>query len=170
LKCGFVSKHYIHRPVGLSELRSLTQLGLQELDAFFTRNPHLTAPYRDRLLAIALCQGAARQFLGCGHGVNDFDLHFFYAQNPEKPRLSRAVAHRFESVGNFSRIRVDFVRTVVPVRVLLSRVTDPAAQIRSFLEQAPTQNAKHLAKNPVIGLSPESVFGLTIWPQVACRS
>ena len=159
-----VSKQYIDRPVGLRELRSLRQLALAELDAFFIRNPHLIAPYRRRLLAAALCQGAALQFLGCGYGVHDFDVHFFYSQNPKKPLLARAVLHRRASVGRFPGVRVDFIRTVVPRRVLLSRVTDPIAQIRAFLIRAPTSNAKHLAAKAVVGLLPQSIFGVTIWP------
>jgi hypothetical protein len=162
-----VPKKYLHKPVGLHELRSLRQLALRELDAFFLRNPHLVVLYRRRLVAAALCQGAALQFLGCGYGVNDFDVHFFYAQNPRKPRLSRAVYHQTASVGAFPDVRVDFIRTVIPLRAFHPRVREPAARIRSFLKQAATANAKHLASKAVVGLLPSSIFGMRIWPEAA---
>jgi hypothetical protein len=77
-----MAKHYVQRPVGRPELRKLRVLAQAEENRFFTVNRHLVAPYRGRLIAIALCQGAALQYLGQGHGVNDFDVHFFYMQNP----------------------------------------------------------------------------------------
>ena len=82
-----MAKQYLNRPVTQAELDALASLAAAEEIAFFRRNPHLVAPYRDRLLAVALCQGAALQLLGRGYGVNDFDVHFFYAQNPAKPRF-----------------------------------------------------------------------------------
>src|SRR5579864_5087866 len=56
---SIMGKPYIQRPVGPSELRSLGKLADAEKRAFFDRDPHLARPYRRRLLAIALCQGAA---------------------------------------------------------------------------------------------------------------
>ena len=87
----WMKKPYLQRPVGRAELKSLVELVHIEEKAFFKRNPHLIKPYRNRLLAVALCQGAALQRIGCGKGVKDFDVHFFYAQNPDKPLLSRTV-------------------------------------------------------------------------------
>jgi hypothetical protein len=75
---------------------------------FFTDNPHLAAPYRDRLVAIALCEGAALQYLGRGCGVNDFDVHFFYTQNTQKPRLTRARKRIFADVRYLTNIDAPF--------------------------------------------------------------
>jgi hypothetical protein len=86
-----MSKIYLQQPVAEPELRDLARLASEEERAFFVRNPHLITSYKDRLIAVALCQGAALQFVGRGYGVADFDVHFFYQQNPDKPRLSRAV-------------------------------------------------------------------------------
>jgi hypothetical protein len=118
------------------------------------------------LLAIALCQGAALQYLGRGYGINDFDLHYFYAQNPSKPRLSRAVGRVFVSVGNFANVPVDFIRSVVPGGEPTSDVDSVVRQLRVFLNQARTANAAHLAEKAVVGLSPSLLFGATIWPAV----
>src|SRR6476660_6270507 len=94
-------KRYVQRPVGLAELQALTTLAKAEEAAFFDRNSHLVRPYRDRLIVAALCQGAALQYLRRGYGVNDFDVHFFYSQNPQKPRLTRAKKRMHSDVGQF---------------------------------------------------------------------
>src|SRR6185503_8612564 len=121
-----------------------------EEQEFFRRNGHLVPLYRERLLAIALCQGAALQYLKRGYGVNDFDIHYFYSQNPKKPRLSRAVKRAWTSVGGFEHVAVDFVRTVVPS--LVSSNKQPVSIIRTFLRRGVTPNAHHLAMKAVIGI------------------
>jgi hypothetical protein len=155
-------KAYIDRAVGVRELRTLCHLARTEEQDFFGRNGHLVPLYRERLLAIALCQGAALQYLGQGYGVNDFDVHYFYSQNPEKPRLSRSVKRVWTSVGGFEHVAVDFVRTVIPSRV---RGSNPLDTIRVFLRERPTPNARHLARKAVIGVFPRRLFTVVIWPE-----
>lgn len=157
---------YINRPVGVVELRALAELAMAEDADFFARNPHLVAPYRDRLLVAALCQGAALQYLGQGYGVKDFDIHFFYAQNPEKLRLSRPVKRVTADIGAFPSIDVDFVRTVVPRATPGANTADAAHTIQDFLTRAPTRNAWHLKRKAAIGLYPKDAFGLQLWPLV----
>jgi len=156
-------KHYVQRPVGRAELQALTTLAKAEEAAFFERNRHLVRPYRDRLIAVALCQGAALQYLRLGYGVNDFDVHFFYSQNPQKPRLTRAGKRVHSDVGRFKNIPVDFLRTVVPARVKVARTAGRLAILEAFLEQTPTPNARHLAEKAVVGLMPEAIFGVIVW-------
>lgn len=155
---------YLQQPVGRQELRALVALAKTEERFFFERNPHLVRPYRDRLLAVALCQGAALQYLRCGYGVKDFDVHFFYAQNPSKPRLSRAVKRISASVGRFSDVPVDFIRTVVRVDDAKRTV---AQRIKFFLEEQPTANAMHLSKKAVVGLMPNALFERVLWRPAA---
>jgi hypothetical protein len=159
-----VSKIYVHLPVRSAELLDLVGLSKQEENAFFARNPRLSAPYRDRLLAVALCQGAALQYLGRGRGVADFDVHYFYRQNPTKRRLSRTVKHVVADVGGFRRIPVDFVRTVIPASIFDMDLARALDLLRAFLHEAPTENARHLATKAVIGLRPRTLFKTVIWP------
>ncbi|MEX1015053.1 MAG: hypothetical protein WDZ80_07920, partial [Candidatus Paceibacterota bacterium] len=79
-----MSKTYIHNPITEIELRDLAELAQEEIEAFFIRNPHLKSPYQERFVAAALCQGSALHYIGGGYGVGDFDIHFFYRQNPDK--------------------------------------------------------------------------------------
>ena len=158
-----MGKTYIHQPVGSSELRALAELATAEEAAFFERNPHLELSYRGRLIAVGLCQGAALQYLGRGYGVNDFDLHFFYRQNPRKPKLTRARKRVFADVGTFDNVPVDFLRTVVPSRVHVPKRAAAVEILRAFLRQAPTLNSRYLAKKAVVGLFPRELFGIVVW-------
>ena len=158
-----MAKTYVQQEVTTVELRDLATLARQEESEFFVRNPHLSEPYRDRLIAAALCQGAALQFMGCGYGVADFDIHFFYRQNPSKPRLCRAVKRITANVGNFKHAPIDFVRTVVPSSLCGSYEGDAEPLLRAFLHQKPTSNAKYLSQKAVVGLIPEALFGRIIW-------
>ena len=155
-------KRYIDRAVGAQELRALSDLARAEERDFFRRNNHLVGVYRNRLIATALCQGAALQYLGRGYGVNEFDIHYFYSQNPRKPRLSRAVKRVWTRVGRFEHVAVDFIRTVVPSRTLGS---EPVGTIRAFLRDRATPNARHMAMKAVIGISPTKLFRVVIWPE-----
>ena len=155
---------YINKPVTLKELRDLAKHARMEEKAFFiTRNPHLVESYRQRLILVSLCQGAALQFLGCGYGVKDFDIHFFYAQNPDKLRLSRAVKHCWADVGDFPNAQIDYIRTVIPNAQPCLKPEEVIQTVQEFLRRKPTKNALHLSQKAVIGLYPDEVFGKQIW-------
>jgi hypothetical protein len=160
---GSMPKNYIHRSVGRLELEALVPLAVSEEASFFARNPHLVQPYRSRLICASLCQGAALQYLGRGYGVNDFDVHFFYRQNPAKPRLSRTVKRVWTTVGNFRNVAVDFVRTVIPTG-LCAESEAPVELVRKFLLHPPTDNAHHIAQKAVVGLLPLALVAVVIWP------
>ena len=117
----------------------------------------------DSDLPLTLCQGAALQYLCIGYGVNDFDIHYFYRQNPEKPKLARSGYKRVYTIGSFEKIRVDFFRTVIPERVWRSAPEEPSELLASFLTNGPTPNAKHLAEEAVVGLYPDALFAVTLW-------
>lgn len=159
-----MADEYLNQAVTDNELRDLVVLARNEEQAFFSRNPHLMDLYQGRLVLIALCQGAALQYIGSGYGVKDFDIHFFYAQNPNKPRLSRAVKRIHANVGTFPEKPIDFVRTVIP------RIDPPSTpdgvinSVRHFLKHTPTANAWNLAQKAVVGLMPSHLYAIQIWP------
>ena len=158
-----MAKIYIQEPVTKNELCVLSQLALLEEEAFFKRNPYLEPLYCKRFIAAALCQGAALQYLGKGYGVADFDIHFFYKQNIDKPRLSRGIKIITADVGRFAQIWIDFIRTVIPMRLCLPNLRDDTELIQEFLKHRPTANAGYLCKRPVIGLIPNTLFSNIIW-------
>jgi hypothetical protein len=155
---------YLNKPVSKRELRDLSFLANEEESAFFERNKHLIKPYRSRLVLAALCQGAALHYIGQGYGIKDFDIHYFYRQNPKKPKLSRTVYNITANVGGFSAASVDFIRTVIPHRVCQKINQGRIGLIRCFLSLAPTDNAKKLSQKAVVAIWPDDIFGAIIWP------
>ncbi len=159
-----MGNNYINQPVTSNELHSLVKLAIAEEKAFFVRNPHLVGTYRQRLILVALCQGAALQYLGRGYGVKDFDVHFFYAQNPNKRRLSRAMKREHACVAAFSEMPIDFIRTTILGAQPHLEPEVAIHTVQEFLRSKPTPNACHLSQKAVIGLYPDEVFGEQIWP------
>ena len=154
---------YINQPVTARELRDLAKLAAVEEKAFFVRNPHLSKPYQQRLLLVALCQGAVLQYLGCGRGVKDFDVHFFYAQNPEKKKLSRPTKEVYACIGAFPVLPIQFMRAVMPETQPCLEAEAAIQAVREFLRNKPTTGAYYLSKKAVIGLYPTEMFGIEIW-------
>ena len=161
---------YINQSVTVRELRDLARLAAVEEEAFFVSNPHLSKPYQQRLILVALCQGAALQYLGCGYGVKDFDVHFFYAQNPEKKILSRATKEVCARIGAFPVLPIHFMRAVMPETQPCLEAEAAIQAVREFLLNKPTTRACHLSKKAVIGLYPAEMFGIEIWqsPTLDC--
>jgi len=145
-------------------LRLLASLAEKEREDFFRRNPSAASLYRDRFVAAALCQGAALHFLGRGKGVKDLDVHIFYIQHPKRRQLSRAVYSVTHEFPEFGPRRVDFVRSVVPERIVAAGGGNPVRVLRAFLDEEPTTNAYYLAQKAVIGLLPDFMFGTVVWP------
>jgi len=63
------------------DLARLAEIAREALEDFIRRHPRRAA-YRERLVAIALCQGAACHYLDGRTGVKDFDVWLFFAEIP----------------------------------------------------------------------------------------
>lgn len=146
------------------ELKTLTQLAAQEQSAFFKRNPRL-GHQQDRQLLTALCQGAARHYVDGQHGVNDFDIHFFYWRPADESwiRSGRRLKSR---VGCFGERGIDFLRTSIELPESAappSTIKSAVLMITEYLSEGSLDNAWHLRKAPVIGLNPAVAFEKCIW-------
>ncbi len=54
---------------------------------FFWRYRNWSQLYRDRVIAVTLCQGAALHYLNGRNGVKDFDLWTFFEKTRERRSL-----------------------------------------------------------------------------------
>ena len=61
-----------------SDLERLALLARQDREEFFSRYPRWQQLYSDRILCVALCQGAAVHYVNEENGVKDFDVWTFY--------------------------------------------------------------------------------------------
>jgi len=111
------------------ELAEETFLRRAELAAdaeaeLFARNPAGSGRYAGRLLARALCEGAALHYVDMHNGVKDFDVWSFYAQHNDWPFPPRWRGTRDFGPSKFGRYpgdparysgrRVDLLRRSLP--------------------------------------------------------
>ncbi len=159
-----------YEKITLADLKDLQEIALREREAFFKRNPKYKDAYYDSLLMIALCQGAAKHYVDETNGIKDFDIWFFYRQDPEltypylanKPadsKLPKFGAHPECFKKGYKGRKVDLLG-----RSLSSTKEDPKEIVIEYLEKRKTQTAKHLATKAVVALWPEEILGEVIWP------
>ena len=115
------------------DLAHLADLARRDLGAFIVRNPH-HAGLRARVLAVALCQGAALHYVDGKNGVKDFDVWTFFADDGASPAYP--VRRRGEGSFEGSRFadstrRVDLLGRTLKV----SADADPIRAVQSYLER-----------------------------------
>jgi hypothetical protein len=123
----------------------------------------------DRVLMACLCQGAAQHFVHGNHGVQDFDVVFFFATNPKwnypprwrgtrdfgKSRFGRNADDGSRYLGR----RVDILGRDIPVAGKMS----PKGAIVAYLRARRTATAKFWSLRPVVALTPAKMLGQVIW-------
>jgi ribonuclease HI len=159
-------------PLTTADLARLADLAQLDRADRFRRRPQW-APYRERILLVALCQGAALHFLDGRTGVKDFDVYTFYAEDseigqfPPRWRLTADFGNsRFgrhpEDAGYRGR-RIDLIGRSLPA----PPSADPIAVVRGYLGHPKTETAKQLAKKAVVAIDPPHLRGVVVWPVTA---
>jgi hypothetical protein len=154
----------------LDDLARLAQIAKADRQARFARRPRW-APYADRVLCVALCQGAALHFIDGRNGVKDFDVYTFYAEHSTGPFPYRWMTKVDFGVSRFGRYpsdpasfrgrRIDLIGRSLDV----APDADPVEAVRDYLAASRTESARQLAKKAVVLLEPESRRGQVIWPR-----
>jgi|SRR3954452_16065255 hypothetical protein len=159
-----------------ADLARLARLARRDREQFFERRPE----YRDRLLCVALCQGAGLHYvdqaLGSKYlnGVKDFDVWTFFADVPgQRFPADRRNTHQDFGVSRFGRWdgegprfehyegrRVDLLMRALPV----SPEANPIEAVRAWLAEAKTESARLLAAKGVVLIKPNKYRGRVIWP------
>jgi hypothetical protein len=143
-----------YEPIDRDDLTHLAQISRSDLADFFARKPRYSV-LEDRLVCIALCQGAALHFLDYTNGVKDFDVWAFFAAHPDAPDFPwrRRKARDFGD-PEFGRSpdRPDFVGRRVD---LLGR---------RYLFEGRTETARRLSEKAVVLLEPADRLGTVVWP------
>ncbi|MEM3159519.1 MAG: hypothetical protein QXJ74_01920 [Nitrososphaera sp.] len=137
------------------QLRALQRMSLEEHNDYFDRNDHLK-DFKDKLVGICLCQGAATHYLNPEWGINDFDIWHFYLEDGSK---------RFPYRGHkkdrkvYKERHVDFLKTGIPLEIFQAMGRDKGSTIMAFL----LKKKSVLLEQPIVGLYPESLFGKVFW-------
>jgi hypothetical protein len=154
-----------------ADLKRLCKLAQRDMESFFQRHPDWMRLYRRRILAIALCQGAALHYLHGKVGVHDFDVYTFFAEHPTrswacyrrrgnadfgKPRFGTS-----PDAPNFVGRRVDLLSRSIEARPN----ADPADSIRRYLRSGSRNSTPwFLAQKAVVLLWPADRLGEVVWP------
>lgn len=151
------------------DLRRLVEIARSDREEMFGRSQHW-APYRHRLLAVALCQGAALHYLDGRNGVKDIDVWTFFAalpdRYPDRALYRRNKARDFgpskfgrhPEIPGFVGRKVDLLSDSIPV----DPGADPVKAIRHWLSTERRGNPCHLAQKAVVLIEPE--LGRVVWP------
>ncbi len=155
-------------PITADDLERLARIARLDREDFFVRKPR----YRllaDRVIAVALCQGAALHFIDGQNGIKDFDVWTFYAGHSDvtfPPR--RRVARDFgDPKFGQSPDEPEFVGRRIDLlgRSLNKDVNaDPVATLRAYLSERRSSAAYHLAQKAVVLLEPAPRLGTLVWP------
>jgi hypothetical protein len=94
-------------PITGADLARLGELALRDLAGLVERKTATGRRYRNRLLCIALCQGAAQHYLDGENGVKDFDVWSFFSAHPAGPFPYRRKVERDFGRSRFSRHPAD---------------------------------------------------------------
>lgn len=154
-----------------ADLERLAELAVVDQRALFERHPDISTAYRNRLLFVALCQGAALHFLDGKTGVKDFDVWAFYRESDARPfpqRRPRVVRDFGDAKFGKSPDAPKFVGRRVDILTKSIRAADdapPEEVIRQYLRQPPTKTAALLSQKAVIAIHPRSRLGQVLWPE-----
>lgn len=149
-----------------TDLKRLARIAAEDRQTFF-RCHERWRPYQDRILLVALSQGAALHYVDRETGVKDFDVWTFYAEEPGlspfpyrrnverdfgHPKFGKRPGHR-----NFVGRPVDLLARSIPV------AGNPIKSVQRYLQGRRTRTARELAMKAVVVLEPRSMLGRVIW-------
>lgn len=158
-----------------ADIAQLAKIAAEDRADLFARKPELGRLYKDRVLCVALCQGAALHFVDGKNGVKDFDVWTFYRAHQSGPYpYRRNVARDFgDQKFGTSQDRPDFVGRRVDClgrSIPCPREQDPLEAVRDWLRSGRTKSARKLAEKAVVVLEPESERGTVIWQPPSGRA
>lgn len=143
-----------------NDLKQLKNIALNEHNNFFKRNYHLKTAYKNSLIGICLCQGAASHYLNPSIGIKDFDIWYFYI----KSRNTNFPYRAFKTIKDGYKGRyVNFLKRAIPKYIYNSYSSGPEQVIMKYLFERNTKTKILLLKKAVIGLYPDEIFGKVLW-------
>lgn len=163
-----------YAPITKNDLRKLAAITIADNRDFFRRNAAIGRYYRNRLLCVALCQGAALHYVDGEIGIKDFDLWSFFAEHPADRYPPRRHATADFGSSKFGRPRADFeyqgrrvdlLGRSLPVRP----AADAVEAVLLYLLTAKTKSARELRREAVMFIDPPELLGAIVWPPGLAR-
>lgn len=157
--------------IGDADLARLADLAADDEADLFAPTPGTAGRHAGRLIARALCQGAALHYLDRCNGVKDFDAWSSYAAlddgGPPYP-YRRVVPADFgpsrfgtwpDDLGRFTGRRVDLLSRSIPASIS----DDPAEAIRAWMRDG-SKSGRALTAKAVVLIAPAPARGQVVWP------
>ncbi|MGO8673854.1 MAG: hypothetical protein ACLQVD_21155 [Capsulimonadaceae bacterium] len=155
--------------ITIEDLHRLRDIEARERSAFFARGPKCLA-LQDRVLAVALCQGAALHYVKHRNGVKDFDIWTFYSSPglavrfPPRWRVSTDFGDpkfgQTPDSPHFIGRRVDLLGRSLDVDL----DADPVETLYQYLQKGETDSAALLSWKAMVLLDPLPLLGTVVWP------
>lgn len=169
-KVGSEGRSYL--PIEMGDLYRLLEIAQQDRKAFFKARPEWRKFYAERVIGVALCQGAAKHYLDGETGINDFDIYTFYRKNPYKNWYSKRIKSYDFGDKKFgtSVDKPDFVGRRVDClsrSIEVEKNEDIRAALQRYLTEGKTETAQLLSAKAVVLLEPNC--GEIIWPLSTSR-
>lgn len=148
-----------------SDLRRLCAIAIADRKEFFRKYSKWRI-YRNRVLCIALCQGAASHFIDGRTGINDFDVYTFYREHPTVRWYAKRIGRHDFGDPKFGRSkdRQSFIGRRVDVLGRAIKVLAgerPRAALLRYLRERRTKTAQCLSEKAVVFLQPQC--GTILW-------
>jgi hypothetical protein len=158
-----------YKKIRSSDLKRLAEIAQADRMNFFARYPRWAARYSNRLLCVALCQGAALHFIDNSNGIKDFDVWSFFREKPRQPIRRRRVVCRDLGLSTFGKSpdRPEFIgRKVDLLFKSIACLPDagPASALQQYLAEGRTRTARCLAQKAVVLIEPADLLGFIAWP------
>lgn len=168
-----------YEPIDNEDLSTLGRFAAEDLEKFVASRPE----YRERLLCVALCQGAGQHYVDLAigstmpNGVKDFDVWSFFAAVPGErfpadirnihvdmgPSKFGRYPNEPKRFAGFAGRRIDLFLRALPVEL----DGDPAEALQAYLTRRRTTSARYLAMKGVVLIEPVARRGEVVWPVAA---
>ena len=151
------------------DLERLAAIAREDREDLFSRKADLCKIYRNRIICVALCQGAALHYVDGRNGIKDFDVWTFFREHPKKAFPYRRNAHRDFGNSRFGRAPgkphfrgrcVDLIGRSIPFK----EGETPIEIIQNYLKASKNKSPRLLAEKAVIILEPKKLIGTVAWP------
>jgi hypothetical protein len=164
-KVGSEGRSYLS--IEISDLYRLLEIANQDREFFFKEHSEWRKLYAERVMSVALCQGAAKHYVDGVTGINDFDVYTFYKKHPRKNWYAKRIKSYDFGNEKFGRSvdkpefvgrRVDCLARSIEVK------KDESIQtaLQRYLREGKTETATLLSVKAVVLLEPGC--GEIIWP------
>ena len=152
--------------IDINDLNRLANIAYKDRVDFFLRYPNWAVLYAQKILCVALCQGAALHFIDGKNGIKDFDVWTFYVES-KKPFPYRRLRSYDFGMPKFGKTpgfeyfigrKVDLIGRSIPIKS-----DNPIKNLIEYLSHPRTKSARELSKKGIVILEPTKYIGKIVW-------